>query len=100
MSLDASTVDADLEGIFDDFGDTLTVSATVYPGKYEESYIDAQYISGYAPIFSGKVSDLDGIGIDQAVTVTSDLYDLSESSFKVKEKILNGRLLQLVLSEA
>lgn len=100
MAFDAADLDGDLDSIFDDFNDSILVDAVSYPGLYQESYIELNDISMFAPIFTAKVADLGAIAIEKVVAVSSGIYGLAGKAYTVKEKIPNARSVQLVLEDA
>jgi len=96
----AAELDADLDGIFNDWNDSLTEGGTDYPGIYQETNIESGNFQGYAPLFTGKTSDLIGINKNTIVTISSDIQGLTAVAFKVVEKNRSGRLMRLILEKS
>lgn len=99
MTIDSTLLDADLDDIFSDFNQSIVISGTTYSGLYEQAYAEVGDFSGYTPVFTGKYSEMNNASVDDSVTVTSDLDNITNKSFTVKEIIPLGRTMQLILHE-
>ncbi len=100
MTIDSTLLDADLDDIFSDFNQSIVISGTTYSGLYAQEYVEVGNFSGFMPVFTGKYSEMNNAAVDGAVTVTSDIDNITDKAFTVKEVIPLGRTMQLILHEA
>ena len=99
MNIDATSIDADLDDIFSDFNQVIVIATIEYSGMYEQAYVETDNFSGFKPVFTGKTSEMDLADVDDTVSITSDIDNITSKPFTVEEKIPVGRSMQLVLHE-
>lgn len=75
----------DLDAIFADWGDSVTIGATTYAGLYDAAPMDAMGMVGYAPAFLGRSDQLTSAvaAHGTSVTVTSPLAGITAKAFTI-----------------
>lgn len=93
---------SDLDMMFADWGDSITIGATDYAGLYDAVQMDAMGMVGYAPAFLGRSDQLTAAVAAQgtSVTITSPLAGITTKAFTIatREDQRDGTV-KLILEE-
>lgn len=99
----ASDIVADLDTMFDGWGDAITVGGTPYNGHYEAEYVELVDMQGFKPVFTMKTADVATASIAQgtSVTVTSVIAGITDKAFTVGPlQDMRDGVTKLILVEA
>lgn len=97
----ADDILSDLDGMFDDWGDSITIAGTAYDGLYDREYVETKDMAGFMPVFTLKTSEASGAVTGTAVAVTSVINGITAKVFKVRVRQVQGDgTTKLVLEEA
>jgi len=84
MSL-ASDINADLDNMLGDWGDTITYKGDVFDGVYESEFVETEQMQGFKPVFTAKTADVSAVSRGDEVKVTSVIGDITNKDFKVAD---------------